>query len=198
MTRGRSTERGPNGSHNHSKSKSRSKKNVKCYNCGKKWYVNKECWSNQKKREGKEPESSNVQGCVASTSDDGKILYSEVTTVSEGRKRLYDVWLIDSRATRHMTSRKEWFHTYESISGESVYMGNDHALEITGIGTIKIKMFNDTIHTIGEVRHVNGLKKNLLSLRLMDSHEYKTHVENEIMKIVKRRACIDEGRKDRC
>ena len=64
-------------------------------------------------------------------------------------------------------------------------MGDDHALEIAGIGTIKIKMFDGTICTIREVRHVNGLKKNLLSLRLMDSHEYKTHVENEIMKIVK-------------
>ena len=38
-------------------------------------------------------------------------------------------------------------------------MGNDHALEIAGIGTIKIKMFDGTIRTIGEVRHINGLKK---------------------------------------
>ncbi|KAH9668961.1 Integrase catalytic domain-containing protein [Citrus sinensis] len=173
VTRGRSTERGPSGSQNHGRSKSRSKKNVKCYNCGKKGHVKKECWSNQKKREGKEPESSNAQGCVASTSDDGEILYSEATTVSEGRKRLSDVWLIDSGATWHMTSRREWFHTYEPISGGSVYMGNDHALEIAGIGTIKIKI------------HVNGLKKNLLSLGQMDSHGYKTHVENGIMKIVK-------------
>ena len=64
-------------------------------------------------------------------------------------------------------------------------MGGDHALEIAGIGTIKIKMFDDTIRTIREVRHVKGLKKNLLSLGQMDSHGYKTHVENEIMKIVK-------------
>ncbi|KAH9647728.1 hypothetical protein KPL70_025300 [Citrus sinensis] len=134
MTRGRSTERGPSGSHNHGRSKSKSKKNVKCYNCGKKGHVKKECWSNQKRREGKEPESSNAQGCVARG---------------------------------------------------SVYMGDDHALEIAGIGTIKIKMFDGTIRTIEEVRHVNGLKKNLLSLGQMDSHGYKTHVENGIMKIVK-------------
>ena len=86
MTRGRSTERGPSGSQNHSRSKSRSKKNVKCYNCGKKRHVKKECSSNQKSRDGKEPKSSTAQGCVASTSDDGEILYSEATTVSEGRK----------------------------------------------------------------------------------------------------------------
>ncbi|KAH9685484.1 hypothetical protein KPL70_013981 [Citrus sinensis] len=133
VTRGRSTERGPSGSQSYGRSKSRSKKNVKCYNCGKKEHVKKECWSNQKRREGKEPKSSNAQGCVASTSDDGEILYSEATIISEGRKRLSDVWLIDSGATWHMTSRREWFHTYEPISEGSVYMGNDHALEITGI-----------------------------------------------------------------
>ncbi|KAH9655417.1 Integrase catalytic domain-containing protein [Citrus sinensis] len=154
VTRGRSTERGPSGSQNQGRSKSRSKKNVKCYNCGKKGHVKKECWSNQKRREGKEPESSNAQGCVA-------------------------------RATWHMTSRREWFHTYEPILGRSVYMGNDHPLEIAGIGTIKIKMFDGTIRTIGEVRHVNGLKKNLLYLGQIDNHGCKTHVENGIMKIVK-------------
>ena len=84
-----------------------------------------------------------------------------------------------------MTSRREWFHTYEPISGGSVYIGDDHALKIVGIGTIKIKMFDGTICTIGEVRHVNGLKKNLLSLGQMDNYGYKIHVENEIMKIVK-------------
>ena len=91
MTRGKSMECGPSGSHNHGRSKSRSKKNVKCYNCGKKGHVKKECWSNQKRIEGKELESSNAQGCVANTSDDGEIHYSEAATVSEGRKRLYDV-----------------------------------------------------------------------------------------------------------
>lgn len=43
VTRGRSTERGPSGSQNHGRSKFRSKKNVKCYNCGKKGHVKTEC-----------------------------------------------------------------------------------------------------------------------------------------------------------
>ena len=36
---------------------------------------------------------------VASISEDGKILYGEATTVSKSRKRLYDVWVMDSGAT---------------------------------------------------------------------------------------------------
>ncbi|KAH9660160.1 hypothetical protein KPL70_024117 [Citrus sinensis] len=37
----------------------------------------------------------------------------------------------------------------------SVYMGNDHALEIAGIGTIKIKIFDGTIHTIGKAEKIS-------------------------------------------
>jgi hypothetical protein len=36
-------------------------------------------------------------------------------------------------------------------------MGHDHALEIAGIGTIKLKMYDGSIHTILEVRLMKGL-----------------------------------------
>ena len=84
-----------------------------------------------------------------------------------------------------MTSWREWFHIYEPISGRFVYMGDDFTLEIIGIGTIKIKIFDGTIRTIEEVQHVKGLKKNLFYLEQIDSHGYKIHMENEIIKIVK-------------
>ena len=64
-------------------------------------------------------------------------------------------------------------------------MGNDHAQEIAGIGTIKIKMHDGTVRTTQEVRHVNGLKKNQLSLGQLDNLGYKTYVENWILEIVR-------------
>ena len=164
MTRGRSTERGSSRSHNHGRSKSRSKKNVKYYNCDKKRHIKKEYWNNKKRRNDKKPDSSNVQECIASTSDDSEILYNEATIVSKVRKWLSDVWLIDSWTSWHMTYKREWFHTYEHILRGSLYMSDDYALEIADISTIKIKVFNGTIRTIREIRHVNYLKKNLLSL----------------------------------
>ena len=41
------------------------------------------------------------------------------------------------------------------------------------------------IHTIQDVRHVKGLKKNRFSSRQLDSIECKTHIGNGIMKVVK-------------
>ncbi|KAE8678400.1 Transcription factor bHLH74 [Hibiscus syriacus] len=130
--RGRSTERGQSSSHKHGRSKSRSKKNLKCYNCGKKDHLKKDCWSLNK--------NSNPEGNTANTSDDGDALCCEASTTVECRKRYAYIWLIDSGATYHMTSRREWFHHYESVSGGSVYSYNDHALEIISVGTIKLKI----------------------------------------------------------
>lgn len=60
MMEERSTGYGPNGSHSHDREKSRSKKKIKCYKCGKVRHVKKECWSNKKRREGRDIESSNA------------------------------------------------------------------------------------------------------------------------------------------
>ena len=65
---------------------------------------------------------------------------------------------------------------------EYVYMGD---LEISGIGAVKRKMFDGTVHTIKEIRHVKGMKKNLLCLERIECLGRKAHMKNRIMKIVK-------------
>jgi hypothetical protein len=48
-------------------------------------------------------------------------------------------------------------------------MGNDHALEIVGIDTIKLKIYNGLIRTISEMWHVKGLKKKILFMGQFDN-----------------------------
>ena len=102
-------ERGSSRSQNHDRSKSRSKKNVKCYNCDKRGHFKNECRLLKKNGDSKrkDPESSNAQGCVAENLSDGEILYNEATTIVESKKKFTDIWLIDSRAKWHMTSHRE-------------------------------------------------------------------------------------------
>ena len=76
---------------------------------------------------GKKFVSSNTQSYVASTIDEGKILYNKATTIAESRKRFPEVWLINSTIIWYMTFHREWFHQYEPISRGSMYMGNYHA-----------------------------------------------------------------------
>ncbi|KAL5841892.1 hypothetical protein ACOSQ3_012495 [Xanthoceras sorbifolium] len=156
VMRGRSIERGQSGSQNQGRSKSRSKKSIKCYNCGK-------------------------RGNVASTSYDGNALCCEAATTYEGKKRFADIWIMDSGASFHMTSRREYC--------------NDHALKIVGIGTIKLRMYDGTVHTIQEVRHVEGIKKNLLSLGRLDDLRCKVEIEKRIMKIIRGALVLMKGEK---
>ncbi|KAL5772607.1 hypothetical protein ACOSQ2_012531 [Xanthoceras sorbifolium] len=188
VMRGRSTECGPSGSQNQGRSKSRSKKSMKCYNCGKRGHLKKDCWNLNKK-------NSSPQRNISSTSYDGNALCCEAATTYEGRKRFTDVWIMDSGASFHMTSRREWFHHYENFSGEPVYSCNDHALKIVGIGTIKLKMYDGTVHTIQEVRHVEGIKKNLLSLGRLDDLGCKVEIEKGIMKIIRGALVLMKGEK---
>jgi ATP-binding cassette subfamily B (MDR/TAP) protein 1 len=166
---------------------------VKCYNCGRKGHFKRDCWF--KKGIENTAESSKPQGCVASASEDGEVLYSEATTITTDREELNEVWLMDSGATWHMTPNRDWFHAYEPIYGSTMFMGDNHALEIAGIGTIKLKMYDDLIRTISGMQHVKDLKKNLLSVGQFDSLGCKIQKDNGIMKIIKGALVVLKARK---
>ena len=170
---------GSSGSQNHGRSKSKSKKNIKCYNCGKRGHFKNECKLFKKNGDfkGKCAELINAQGCVVENLSDGEVLCSEALTTAKSKKKFADIWLIDSRAMWHITSRREWFHQYEPVSKGLVYMDDNHALEIVDIGTIKIKMYDGIIHTIQGIRQVACLKNNLLSLGQLDDLGCKTRIE---------------------
>ncbi|KAE8667244.1 hypothetical protein F3Y22_tig00112428pilonHSYRG00010 [Hibiscus syriacus] len=146
--RGRSTERGQSSSHKHGRLNSRSKKNLKCYNCGKKGHLKKDCWSLNK--------NSNPQGNTANTSDDGDTLCCEASTTVEGRKRFAD---------------------------------------IVGVRTIKLKMYDGTIKVVRDVRHVKGLKKNLLYYGLLDNNASKIETRKGIMKVFRGALVVLKGEK---
>ena len=48
-------------------------------------------------------------------------------------------WIVDSRATSHVTSRKDFFSSYTSVNSEVLNMGNAGEVKVFGIGTICLK-----------------------------------------------------------
>ena len=61
---------------------------------------------------------------------------------------------------------------------------DDRPLKIIGIRTIKLRMYDGTIHTIQDVWHAKGSNKNLLSLGVLDDLRCKVEVEKGIIKII--------------
>ncbi|KAG8503541.1 hypothetical protein CXB51_001510 [Gossypium anomalum] len=150
--RGRTQERNP-----YSKSKSRSKSSNRgktCNFCKKKGHIKSECYmlQNKIKREaanqkGKQPEKSDETD-VAEDYSDGEILVAFVNN-----SKLNEEWILDSGCTFHMSLNRDWFTTYETVSEGVVFMGNDVLCKITGVGTIKVKMFDGVVRTLSDVRH---------------------------------------------
>jgi hypothetical protein len=52
-------------------------------------------------------------------------------------------------------------------------MGNDFFCKIVGVGSIWIKMHDDSIRTLTYAVHVPELRKNLVSLGVLDSTGYR-------------------------
>ena len=76
-----------------------------------------------------------------------------------------------------------------------MYSCNDHELKIIGTGSIQMKMYDGTFRTIHDVPHVEGLKKNLLSVGQLDDLGCKVEVENGTLKVIRGALVLMKGEK---
>ena len=83
---------------------------------------------------------------AADSNSDGDML-----SVSSSASRLIDSWVLDSTCFFHVTPHRDWFDIYKSINCGFVLMSNDATCKVVGIGSIKIKMFDNVVRTLGEV-----------------------------------------------
>ncbi|KAG8492943.1 hypothetical protein CXB51_010218 [Gossypium anomalum] len=107
----------------------------------------------------------------------GRSKYSN-RVASVKNPKVSDEWILDSSCTFHMSPNRDWFITYETVSESVVLMGNNVSCKITGVGTIKVKMFDGVVRTLNDVRHVPELKRNLISLSTLNSKGYRYTAES--------------------
>ncbi|KAL5580785.1 hypothetical protein UlMin_013227 [Ulmus minor] len=147
---------------NKGRGKSRSKSRVKgkkCYECHKDGHFRCDCPERKKKAQ------KNQEYGDAAVVLEG---YKSADVLAVRTKESRGEWILDSGCTFHMCPRRELFNTYQSIDGGKVLMGNDEACKVIRIGTIKLKMFDGQIRTLSNVRHIPDLKRNLISLSILD------------------------------
>ncbi|KAG8500272.1 hypothetical protein CXB51_004359 [Gossypium anomalum] len=181
------------------KSKGRSKSSNRgktCNFCKKKGHIKSECYKiqNKIKREAanqkeKQPENFGEADVVEDYSD-GELLVASVND-----SKVSEEWILDSGCTIHMSPNRDWFTTYEIVSEGVVLMGNNTSFKITGVGTIKVKMFDGVVRTLSDVRHVPELKRNLISLSTLDSKGYRYTVESGVLKISKGSLVVMKGQR---
>ena len=102
------------------------------------------------------------------SSDHDQLFVVAFTTTTDDKES----WYIDSGASQHLTYRREWFETYETIAPRKVYMGDDHPHEAIGKGTIRVNLYVNGGKIRGvftDVLHVPNIANNLLSVSKMTS-----------------------------
>jgi hypothetical protein len=82
-------------------------------------------------------------------------------------------WQLDSGASHHTCSHKNWFISYQSVDEGVVFMGNSIPCKTVGVGSIRIRMFDGIVRELTNVRYVPEIKSNLISLGVLDSCGYK-------------------------
>lgn len=194
--RGRSKQKGRSSTTNESRSKSRPPANdVECHYCHKLGHYRRSCnvlkRDLEDKKNQKSPESVSV---AEGKSDDGD---ADLLSVVADSHILEDSWILDSGCSYHMCPNKEWFDTFKPHKGGTVLMGNDASCKVLGIGSVKIKMFDGIVRTFNDVRYVPELKKNLISLGLLDSQGCTYTAEGGKLKITKGALVIMKGQKTR-
>jgi len=67
-----------------------------------------------------------------------------------------------------MCPTMEQFSSYEKIDGGQVLLENNKACKVVGIGVVTLKLVNGVTRTLQGVRRVLELRRNLISLRMLD------------------------------
>ena len=101
-----------------------------------------------------------------SSSDEEYVLISTLTgMVTHGS----NVWLVDTRASKHMTRFKLSFTHMTKESPHNVKLGDDCQYLIKGVGEASYKLDSGKSIKMKDVLYVPGLKKNLLSMSNLDA-----------------------------
>ncbi|KAG8481466.1 hypothetical protein CXB51_026218 [Gossypium anomalum] len=95
--------------------------------------------TNQK---GKQPENSSEADVVEDYSD-GELLVASVND-----SKVNEEWILGLGCIFHMSPNRDWFTTYETVSKGVILMGNNASCKISGLRTIKVKMFDRVGSTV--------------------------------------------------
>ena len=134
-----------------------------CFVCGKRGHFKKDCYFYKKN---KEKGSASKENLVA--------MISEINMIED-----IESWWVDSGATRHVCKNKDFFKTLKEEDAAVLYMGNASSVHVKGIGTVEIEFTSGKVLTLKDVFYVPEVRKNLISVPLLNKFGFKSVFEGD-------------------
>ena len=97
--------------------------------------------------------------------------------------------MLDSGCSFHMYPNKILFINYKACDSGIVVMRNDACCKVVDRGTIRLKMFGGMVRELKDVKHVPELKRNLISLGMLDKMGCSVRLESSTLKVIIRQWC---------
>lgn len=160
------------------------KETRKYFHCNKPGHLRKNCYSRLKKQ--KQLSTENPQSI-------NKNNVSEVL-VSSVHRNCHE-WIVDSGCSFHMCPYKEWFTDYQVVKAASVFMGNDNVCTIHGIGSVSLTLDNGNVILLTNVRHIPELKRNLISVGVLDDMGCENMIKSGCLEIIRNGKIIARAKK---
>jgi len=88
---------------------------------------------------------------------------------------------------------RDWFSNSEKLDDCSVVMGDDRPCNIEGIGTVLIKMFDGMVRDLKKIRYVPQLKKNLISIGVLETLSPEISSRNGVLKMLRGSMVVMKG-----
>ncbi|KAH9752645.1 hypothetical protein KPL71_014775 [Citrus sinensis] len=170
------------------KAEKKKKKKRKCYFCQKEGHYIKDCFEKKKLEELQK--KSNGKTAVAS---EDECDYDEADVLVAAERHPTGEWILDSGCSFHMCPNKSFFKTFESVNGGKVLLGNNLACKVAGIGTISLKLHDGVTRDLHQVRFVLELKRNLISLGMVDQSGCTIKAKNGEIQVLDQGKIVMKG-----
>ena len=141
---------------------------IECFKCHKKGHFQYEC-----------PDSEGRANFAELEHEDELLL---MAYVEEKKATREEIWFLDSGCSNHMSGNKEWFTDLNEDFKQTVKLGNDSRIAVTGIGSVRLCV-NDIVQVITNVYYIPELKNNLLSIGQLQEKGLTVLIQNDTCKV---------------
>lgn len=84
-----------------------------------------------------------------------------------------------------MSLNRSNFTSYQLCDSGMVLMSNNSICKVIGFKKVGLKMYDGMVRELTQVRHVLELKRNLISISILDQMGYTIKAEKRVLRVIK-------------